>query len=335
MDNLCQCKVLRDDFQDWLSSGTGPLAVWQGEKIIGIALKLAKNPNVDYLYMTTLGKDSSITWDNDLSFCGVYDALHKTLYLTEYTARKFSLGTEPFVKNVCDSISEEIIRKINQRVDTIINNNRNNLRVKEITNTWDLRTVDEYQKYQAKDEAIRRFFDGKAPDAQVHSKYSVLSSWEEKFMSYLHDEGKFIQTEAEQYIESNQEKLLIQFLMNDALLTAYQEIINDTDSPLHRMKAITDAVNDCGGKTVTVTIQKAGTEFTFKTGAYSLKGYQNYYSRYYLPAADRREFEQLFGRNSDYKAEDISRITYGKKVIYEVPSVPIEEPDEGMMLGGM
>ena len=78
------------------------------------------------------------------------------------------------------------------------------------------------------------------------------------------------------------------------------------------MKAIADAVKDSGAKTVTVTIQKDGAELTFKAAADSLTGRRGYYSTYYLPAQDRREFERVFGRNANYNAEEIMKITYGK-----------------------
>ncbi len=105
--------------------------------------------------------------------------------------------------------------------------------------------------------------------------------------------------------------------------------MQDTSNPIHRMKAITDAVKASGAKTVTVTVQKDGTELTFKTEASSLIGYRNRYSTFDIPAQDRREFEQLFGRYADYTAEDITRITYGRNTIYEAPPVQTEELAEG------
>ena len=109
------------------------------------------------------------------------------------------------------------------------------------------------------------------------------------------------------------------------------------------MKAITDAVKASGAKTVTVTIQKEGQELAFKAAVNSLTGHKNYYSAYDISASDRREFERLFGRHSDYTAEDITRITYGRNTIYEAPAVQAgeiaeeQEPTGGPVLtmGGM
>lgn len=158
---------------------------------------------------------------------------------------------------------------------------------------------------------------------------------ETAFLAYLRDPDGFIQTEADQHIKSRSETFLLQFMKNDALLTEYQALVQDTGSPLHRMKAITEAVSSCGAKMVTVTVQKAGEQLTFKTEADQLKGYRNNYSTYRIPAADRREFERLFGRYADYTAEDIVKITYGRNTIYEAPVAPAEEMGPVMQMGGM
>lgn len=154
-------------------------------------------------------------------------------------------------------------------------------------------------------------------------------------MAWLQDPEGFIETEADQHIKINQEKFLLQFLKDDALLAEYQALMQDTENPIHRMKAITEALKASGAKTVTVTVEKDGMELTFKTAANSLTGHRNYYSTYDIPAQDRREFEQLFGRSANYCAEDITRITYGKKTLYETPPIQAEDMAERIEMGGM
>ena len=67
-----------------------------------------------------------------------------------------------------------------------------------------------------------------------------------------------------------------------------------------------------------VTISKNGTEFTFKTEAFSLRGdCGSHYNSWSIVAADRRKFEELFGRSADYTPEEILRITYARNVLYE------------------
>ena len=119
------------------------------------------------------------------------------------------------------------------------------------------------------------------------------------------------------------------------MLEQYQALMQDTGNPIHRMKAITDAVKASGAKTVAATVQKDGMELTFRAVANSLTGHRNFYSTYNIPAQDRRIFEQMFGRYADFCAEDITRITYGKRTLYEAPAIQSEDMTEGMMMGGI
>ena len=197
------------------------------------------------------------------------------------------------------------------------------------------RDLEDYLEDGARQEALDRFFGGSEPDGQFHSGYSLNELPEAAFMAWLQDPEGFIRTEADQHIKVNQEKFLLQFLKKDALLSEYQAIVQDPDSPLHRVKAISEAIKTSGARTVTVTVQKAGEELSFRTGTTPLRGRYNSYSTSHIAAADRQEFERLFGRYASYTAEDITRITYGKRTLYEAPPVQAEDMAEGMAMGGM
>ena len=113
----------------------------------------------------------------------------------------------------------------------------------------------------------------------------------------------------------------------------YQMLSQDSDAPVYRMRAITDALQKSGAKTVNVTVQKDGVELTFKTSAESLKGLKSQYSTWYIAPSDRLQFRHLFGAGSDYSAEDIIRIAYGRSTLYEAPSAPAEDIEmQGMSL---
>ena len=334
MKDLIQCPVAHGEFQRWLDMGTAPLALWHGEKAAATLVRLEKKPSVDYLYRTTMERDNAISWNNGLTFCGVYDMKHRTLYLADDSLHSFMSGKFPFIAGAGPSMAETISSSINQRVEDIIANDRNNLSVQKITNSYTLHDLQNYQKYGSESDAIRCLFAGEDPDGQFHSDYKLDGLPETTFISYIQDPDGFIQTEAEQYIKTNQEKFLRQFIENDALLKAFQSLMEDTANPIHKMKAITDVVKASGAKTVTVTIQKDGQELTFKAAAGSLTGHRNYYSSFEIPAQDRRKFEEMFGRYADYTAEDITKITYGRNTIYEA-AAPAEEQAVSMGMGGM
>ena len=327
--DLIQCSTDREDFQRWLDLGNGPMTVYNDKEAVTLLTKLEKNPSATYLYRTTVEKDGSISWDNDLTFCGVHDLSNHTLYLTEKALTQLADRQCPLVTRTCPSAVKDICGRINQRVEDIIANDRNNLPLQEITGETTLRHLRNYQEHGVKKDAIQRFFDDKAPDGQFHSSFTLHGLRETDFLAYIQDPEGFIQTEAEKYIKTNQEKILLEFMENDALLAEYQALIQDTGNPIHRMKAISDAIKASGGKTVTVTVQKADRELTFRAATYSLTGHNRYYGAYGIQASDRREFEKLFGRYTNYTVDDITRITYGRNTIYEAEPVQTKEIEMG------
>lgn len=334
MKDLIQCTAARDDFKRWLAWGNAPLTIYKGKKAVTMLLKIEKKP-VDYLYQTAVETNGSISWKNSLAFCGVHDIKNCTLYLTESLTDVLIYGQTPFVARGIPSVVNEICGKINQRVESAIANDRDNLHIRDITGWRAARELKDYLEDGAHREALDRFFGGNEPDGQFHSGYALDHLPEAAFMAWLQDPEGFIQTGADQYIKVNQEKFLLQFLKNDALLAEYQALVQNPDNPLHRVKAISEAIKSSGAKTVTVTVQKDGEELSFRTGTTSLRGRYNFYSTSHIAVADRQEFEWLFGPHANYTAEDITRITYGKKTIYEAPSAQMEELSMCQEMGGM
>ena len=317
MNDLIRSSVVRDDFQRWLDWNKGSMTVCKGEKDVAALVMLERNKSACYLYRAPIGKSGSTSWNEPMAFSGVYDTTGRVLYLTREALNLLADGSSPLVAEAGGSMRKEICGRINQRVEEDISGDRNNLPMKEITGEMPRRRIQYYQEHGARQDAIRMLFDGEAPDGKFHSDYDMDYLPEDAFLAYIGDPGSFVRTKAEEYVKANQERFLMQFLENDALLSEYQALMQDTDDPVHRMKAITDAINASGAKTVSVTIRKDGKELAFKAEAYSLTGHQTYYSTYHIQAQDRRKFKELFGRNADYNAKDVVKIAYGRKIIYE------------------
>ena len=140
------------------------------------------------------------------------------------------------------------------------------------------------------------------------------------------------QEAAKAYIEEHQENILAQFYNNALLRKELQKIYDDPGHILHRVKAIIDAVTQSGAKTVNVTINKEDKDFTFKYETRTLTvAPSSYYSSYNIKASDRREFENLFGRRADFYPNEITKITYGRNVIYDSSEFDIAETEDAGM----
>ena len=336
MDDLVQCSTARNDFQQWLELGHAPFTICRGKEAVTTLIRLQKAPSVDYLYQIAMGADNSISWDSSLAFCGVYDMKRRTLYLAKDALKPFMEGRHPFISETGPSMIKELCGRINQRVEAVIGNDRNNLTVRGITDWKPSKELRDYMEYGAGQEALDQFINSNPPDGLFHSDFDMNELPEAAFVDYLQDPEDFVHKRAEQYLKDSQEKFLLQFMKNDALLAEYQALERDTGSDSHRMRAITAAVNSCGGKSVTVAIQKDGKELTFKMDVKGLRGYHSHYTPSLIAVPDRREFECLFGKGADYTPKDITRITYGRNTIYEAAPVQTERPAQdigGMRLG--
>lgn len=324
--------VPREDFQKWLVEGGRPLQINRRDNATTL-ITLPKAEGIDYLFSHT-GRDSpGIHWNEPFRFCGLYSREDQSLHLIDSGLRWLVDGLTNEECMDADSIRKKFCELVNRRVEERIANDRNRLAIKELSDERLQKRLADYREYEAGDESIRLFFDGKEPDIQFYSSYKLDSWQEETLVAYIQNPDTIIALEAENYISSHQQELLAQFLENDALLVKYQALVQDSGSPIHRMKAITDAIQGCGAKSVNVTVQKGEMELTFKAAADSLTGHRNSYSIYYISAPDRRNFEAMFGRHSNYNAEEITKITYGKNTIYE--ALPVQTEDVAEEMGGM
>lgn len=337
MKDLIRCGAPREDFQRWLGCGNGPLDIVRGKDgEIGVATlsKLPRTDDIDYLYSVSM-EDNVISWDHSPVFVGVYNHQDRSLYLTLEFMRSGVLKNlvPPMDKNAL-TMDEVISAEVNRRVEDIVANDRDKLPVAEITGQAELNSLKRYQVHGAREEAIEMLITGKDPEGRFHDSYLLKWPQETAFIAYITDAERFVQTEAEQYIKSSPEKVLLQLMKKDILLKEYQAAMQGTDSPLYTMKAITEAVKNCGAKMVTVTVERAGEELTFKAAADSLTGCRNHYNIRSVAAADRGAVKSLFGP-AGYCAADITKITCGRNTIYEVPPAQTEEMGPVMQMEGM
>ena len=110
-----------------------------------------------------------------------------------------------------------------------------------------------------------------------------------------------------------------------------KSIEDNVEHPYHKIKNIITSVKDNNCVTVNLTINKDGTEQTFKYNADALIHNYNssYLSTYNIEKlADRNLFEETFGRWNDLHYEDIIKITYGKNTIYEDTNFKEKEVEE-------
>ncbi len=308
---------MNDQFSNWLfSNDTAPCCL-QGRGWNYLLIRVEKNADFEYLFYQTLYDTEGLVRDENFNYAGIYCQKDGLLYDACQDLIRIVENPESLKARTAGALQEQLIAAVRERVEAVINNDRRNLQVTKLTDGCLLNQLEYTYKYDAAQTARSLYLAGE--QLSVFFCYYKPDSWtEDSLLSYIADPEGYVQKQAEDYIAKNQENMLFDFLRNEAILKEYRAILADTENSLHLVKKISAAMAATSAKTVNVTIRKNETEFIFKTEASSLRGdCGSYYNSWNIVAADRRKFEELFGRSANYTPEEIVRITYAKKSLYE------------------
>lgn len=253
MSQQKQAPLPRQEFQEWLENAAVPVLVLQKGKHLGSVVKVPATPEIDYLFGCETFYGERISWSDRLEFCGLYDRQHQALHLLDDPLPNFVSGLTEEECQDSTAFGKRIAQEVDRYVEAAISNERSRLSVRELTSERNINSYRYYKGTEAGREAASLVFSGEKPDVQFHSEY-YTSLTEDTLLSYLKSPEDYIKTTAEQYMRDNQEEFLAQFLKKDALLAEYQMLSQDSDAPVYRMRAITDALQKSGAKTVNVTV---------------------------------------------------------------------------------
>lgn len=310
---------MNDTFKSWLASGDAGPCCFEEKRYNYTIIRVEKNADFEYLFCLRQYDKGSVVRGSSFNYAGIYCRKDGLVYDAEYALTSMEDDPEPLKGRSSEALKEQLKAAVREKVEAAIGNDRANLQVRELTDSGLLSQLAYTCQYGAKETARRRYLDTVDFDPPAFACNYEPDRWQEdSLLAYIADPEGYVERQAGEYIEENQETMLHNFLYNDAVLKEYQAILEDHGNPVHTIKKIMDAMRTTSAKTVNVTIRKDGTEFTFKTEASSLRGdCGSHYNSWGLVAADRRKFEQLFGRGADYTPEEILCITYARNVLYE------------------
>jgi len=319
---------IKERFTTWLGS---PIpAIFQHGKPNGnfiTIVRVKKDADFDYLYMQ-LSYHGAIELGGTFKYAGIYckcdgliyDEQHELCYelCSDLTSKPW-----PDVERAKGTLQRKMMSEVRQTVENIIDNDRSNLRVSEISDASTLRSMEHFQKYGAAKKAREEYLCADTGYAFVY-KCSYIGGgcmWsEDAMLGYIRDPASHVAAQAVAYLDDsvNQENILSKFLEGDLIAAAYASLVVNGDNNAHTIKKIMKAMKGSDAKMVRVTVYKNGIEFTFKTEADQLRSdCGTHYSIWNIAGADRRAFEKLFGRHESFAPEEIIRIEYGRKALYE------------------
>lgn len=306
---------MNEAFASWLTSGDTGLCDCREGRTTYLFIRVAKSPDFDYLFCQQ-NFNEALTRDRRFEYAGIYCKRDGLLYDEQYSLKAITQGSDDWSKA---ALRSRLKADVCKRVEDAIGNDRANLTVTEITTPRLMDTKDNYLKYYAANQARQHFLDTVDFEPPIFRCSYEPAQWtEDSLLLYIVDPDGYAALEAAAYIAANQEQMLLDFIENEALASAYQEILDHPDWPVHRVKRIMAAMNGTSAKTVNVTIRKDGVEFSFKSEATQFRrDCTSSYNSWDIAAQDRRKFEQLFGRHADFYPHEIVRITYARSVLYE------------------
>lgn len=297
-------------------------------------VKIPYEKDFDLLFYSCTWREQNIKLDEKLESAGLYcrkdGCIYNPSYSLEYCLENSAMLTDHTSKA---DFAKKFTELVKAKVEEIIDNKRSNISIKELTDSYLLRQMEYYAEYGAVNAAKKEFIKGNAvSDIVYQCPFSTDSMSDKEYIQFILDKEPLVEETAKTYIEEHQENILAQFYNNALLKKELQSIYDDPKHILHRVKAIIDAVKESGAKTVNVTINKDNKDFTFKYEADTLK-YDpgSNYSSYSIKASDRREFENLFGRSADFYPNEITKITYGRNVIYDSSEFDLAETEAAAM----
>lgn len=171
-----------------------------------------------------------------------------------------------------------------------------------------------FVKYGADKEAMTCFYKGCAPSYMPY----IDDRKEPEAASFVHILNHFddaVNEYAVQYVKDNAQGISNR-LWEIALVTERLQILTETPGEHHLRRRIAQSIGD--QKMVRINIARDGKELCCKIEAAVLKNADSgdSYFTYRMDAPSRSAFEKTFGRSANLYAHDITRITYGKNVLY-------------------
>ena len=310
-------KETYEKFMKWLASSNTDLFTHKDCGYDCAFIKIPKGQSFLYLFCQHLNGTSSSLDDSDFKFCGIYCLQDSKIYCASGVLLMMDSSKELESRTKWE-LKKQMEKKVREKVEVAVGNDRKNLRVTEVSDEELLSHLDDMRHGSAAAKAREYFLNGKPLDSIVFTcQYSTDNWWLNTILKYILNPDEFVEKEYKSYMDANQERMLLQFIVNDMISKEYTAILSDPTNPIHIVKRIVPAVKHARAKTVAVTILKNGKQFSFRSVSYEFFGdAHDGYDPDNIVAEDRRLYRQEFGF-AHYKPQEVLRITYGRKVLYE------------------
>lgn len=274
-----------------------------------LLIKSAFDVETDFLYLLEgyYENDPHKTGDN-AAYAGVYSHVRREYFDIPYVLRDRADENRSI---------EELLSEFSHAVSARIAEMVHDAPVPVTEEAEEIRDEREYyQKYALAREARECFF-GEAKRLHYQPRYYVSDPSTAEIAAMLNHFEDTVNARAEAFVRQKAREIN-ERLWQIRLLREELARMETTPGEHHARRAIMRCVAGPNMKTVNLEIQK-GDEFAIiKIETSALRCMDNsYYSPWRMDAPSRYKLVERFGRNTDVYPDDVVKITYGRKVLYE------------------
>ena len=310
---------LTENFDNFLKSNDTKFEADTGNATM-LILKTPYNDKVDVLYGTHRRNDDFFNPRMELYYYGIYDREKDKVfdpnsdisyYIYKYKFDDIRLVDRSMLyKEIIDAVNEKIKEHISNESDMF---DYSDVEIEEVT----------------MEDIYREFLDGKTSDTYIGYIKPYMTEELKDIFEYLSYGDEFVDETARDFIIDNYEDLLKNLKRNSEKQKLLKELEENKGHPYHKQKEIIDSIKGKDYKTVNLTVNKDGIEQTLKYETrFILFCDKHLYTYHIVKADDRAKYEENYGRSSNIEYKDITKITYGKNVIYEDKNFKVNELEE-------
>lgn len=300
----------QEKLMKWLESGSDEMCMISMNSSECGYFRHKLSNGIDIIYVYGNITDGVIPLHDDPEYQGLYRRETGQFYDMQYRTRRL-VGDGKYKELECSALYEEFESRVREQVEEMVAEFESDIKLDDKT-----KSQQESQKYYAGERARKIYLQDISTDFTYQCEYET-DNFKNILMQYILDSETAVKETAKAYLADNEDKIRVEIVRNLMTQQRVQKLETGEDKLLTAMKNIIQSIPS-EYKTVNVTTVIDGKELTFKYDASCLRRDCNrYYSSWNIPAKDRTQFELLYGRSADFKPTDITRITYGKRVLYE------------------
>ena len=274
-----------------------------------LLIKSAFDAETDFLYLLEgyYENDPHKTGDS-AAYAGVYSHIRREYFDIPYVLR------DRADENKCiGEVLAEFSHAVSARIAEMVHDEPVPV-TKEAEEIRDEREY--YQKYALPREARECFF-GDAKRLHYQPHYHISDPSTAEMAAVLNHFEDAVNARAEAFVRQKAREIN-ERLWQIGLLREEVARMEVTPGEHHARRAIMRSVADRSMKTVNLEIRKGDESAILKIEASALRCMDNsYYSPWRMDAPSRYRLVERFGRNTDVYPDDVVKITYGRKVLYE------------------